>query len=147
MHRHNSGFSLIELLIVITITIMMFAVVTPRMNSFLKRVELKQLANKMASSLQLSHYQAISSGHYVLWTLDLQQHQFVYGKEDKVVSYSDDIEVIYTTASKEKISENKANIRFFPDGSATGGEVLLKGKALYRIQIDWLSGKVDIYEQ
>ena len=38
-------------------------------------------------------------------------------------------------------------ICFFPDGSSTGGEVTLaSSKALRYVQVDWLTGRVAVYE-
>ncbi|MCK7491838.1 MAG: hypothetical protein MZW92_09370 [Comamonadaceae bacterium] len=40
------------------------------------------------------------------------------------------------------------NIRFFPDGSSTGGAITVSGpKLAYRVNVDWLTGAIAIVEQ
>lgn len=143
MTQRQYGFSLIELLIVISISVMALALVAPRMSGIFERLELKQLAQKMTNSLQATRSQAISSGRDALWSVDLKNYNFVYGRDLKKISFSKDINVSLITASKEKISDEQANIRFFSDGSATGGELRLsQDKRQYCIYINWLTGRV-----
>ncbi len=143
-----TGFSLIELLIVMAIAIMTLALLAPRISGALERLELKQLTQKMATSLKATRTQAISTGKDAIWTLDLKQHYFNYGRNHQQVSYSDDIDIAMTTASKQQLSETKANIRFFADGTSTGGEIRLsQDKRHYRIQIAWLTGRVKTYDR
>ncbi|NBC88790.1 MAG: hypothetical protein GVX90_04750 [Alphaproteobacteria bacterium] len=49
----------------------------------------------------------------------------------------------------EDVSEEtrRARFRFFPDGSATGGRITLsRDERQYRIDIDWLTGRVKILD-
>jgi len=48
-----------------------------------------------------------------------------------------------TAADSEYISENTAGIRFFPDGSSSGGRVdFFLARQHHTIEIDWLTGFV-----
>ena len=52
------------------------------------------------------------------------------------------------TAQEELIDNATGNIRFFPDGSSTGGHITVSGpKLAYRINVDWLTGAIAIVEQ
>jgi general secretion pathway protein H len=147
MLKRGSGFSLLELLLVLAITSVIVALVAPRLTGTLDNLQLKRLSRDMAASLRTTRAQAISKGQEEIWLLDLEQHHYQYGKQNKTVSFSQDIDIKLTTASKEQWSRAIASIRFFPDGSATGGEIfLLQGKQNYSIQIDWLTGRVKIYD-
>ena len=54
---------------------------------------------------------------------------------------------LYTT-STETLDEGTGRIRFFPDGSSTGGRVTLIGQGQTRVvDINWLTGEVRIGEQ
>lgn len=58
------------------------------------------------------------------------------------------IKVSLFTAVTEQVAESVGEIRFFPDGSSTGGEVTLAGeKARNYVQVDWLTGRVAVYEE
>jgi general secretion pathway protein H len=147
MKKRLSGFSLIELLIVLTITISILVLAAPRLNGTLDSLQVKKLSREIVASLRATRSQAISKGQDGTWLLDLEKQYFQYGRENTKKYYADDIKLILTTASKEKVSDTVARIRFFPDGSATGGEIKLnQGKFNYSIHIDWLTGRVKIYE-
>jgi general secretion pathway protein H len=147
MKKRLSGFSLIELLIVLTITISVLVLAAPRLNGTLDSLKVKKLSREIVASLRATRSQAISKGQDGTWLLDLDKHYFQYGRENTKVPYAEDIKLVLTTASKEQVSDTVARIRFFPDGSATGGEIKLsQGKFNYSIHIDWLTGRVKIYE-
>ena len=58
-----------------------------------------------------------------------------------------DVDVIFRTAKEELVSESASRIRFFADGSSTGGRVTLaRDGAAYHISVDWLTGRVAITE-
>ena len=49
------------------------------------------------------------------------------------------------TAQTEVSSESKAAIRFYPDGSSTGGRITVaSGERKYVVDVDWLTGRVSI---
>ena len=51
-----------------------------------------------------------------------------------------------STAQQEQLNAATGAIRFFPDGSSTGGGVGLSlGAERYDIQVDWLTGGVSIH--
>ena len=57
------------------------------------------------------------------------------------------LEVELFTAHTEQISDDAGNIRFFPDGSSTGGEIVLgDGRSKFHVQVDWLTGRVSILD-
>ncbi|MEH6874543.1 MAG: GspH/FimT family pseudopilin, partial [Candidatus Competibacter sp.] len=52
------------------------------------------------------------------------------------------------TARSELLDNTTGSIRFFPDGSSTGGAITVGGaKLAYRINVDWLTGAIAIVEQ
>lgn len=145
--KNSSGFSLLELLLVLAITSAIVGLVAPRLSGTLDSLQLKRLSREMAASLSTTRTQAISKGQSAIWLLNLEKHFYQYGRHNKIVSYPESIDVTLTTASKEQISDTIANVRFFPDGSATGGEIVLaRGKQTYSIQINWLTGQIRIYD-
>ena len=56
-----------------------------------------------------------------------------------------DIEITFQTARSEVTSETIGQIRFFPDGSATGGRIglALDGQQV-EVVVDWLTGLVSV---
>ena len=46
------------------------------------------------------------------------------------------------------IDETRGGIRFFPDGSSTGGYIALADdKTEYRVKVDWLTGHISIADR
>jgi general secretion pathway protein H len=51
------------------------------------------------------------------------------------------------TAAHEAADDRVGSIRFFPDGSSTGGRISLSsGKSIHTVVVDWLTGHVRIVE-
>ena len=51
------------------------------------------------------------------------------------------------TAQSERIDAARGSIRFFPDGSSTGGRVTLAtDRESYWVDVDWLTGRVSVLE-
>jgi general secretion pathway protein H len=49
------------------------------------------------------------------------------------------------TAQSQMIGQNQGSIRFFGDGSSTGGRVSLKrGESVWQIDINWLTGQIEL---
>ena len=58
------------------------------------------------------------------------------------------VELHLYTAQSEVLDREKGRIRFFPDGSSTGGAITVSGSKLaYRVNVDWLTGVIAIVEQ
>lgn len=46
-------------------------------------------------------------------------------------------------AQIERLDESSGGIRFYPDGSSTGGEIGVgNGKTAFRVEVEWLTGRV-----
>jgi general secretion pathway protein H len=49
------------------------------------------------------------------------------------------------TAQSELTGEGQGNVRFFADGSSTGGRVVLdRGEKSMQIDINWLTGQLEV---
>ncbi len=145
--RRQIGFSLLELLVVLMIVTTVAALVSPQLSNVLESQKVKTLSRDIASSLRATRQLAISRGRDAVWTLDLEQHAYLDGRRQQWSAFDKDIQVLLTTVAKEQVSDSLANIRFFADGSATGGEIDLRYKRLsYVVQVNWLSGRVKIYD-
>ena len=81
-------------------------------------------------------------------TLDLAQHRFGVTGDPRVIELPDSVALKLYTAQAELIDNATGNIRFFPDGSSTGGHITVSGpKLTYRVNVDWLTGAIAIVEQ
>jgi general secretion pathway protein H len=64
---------------------------------------------------------------------------------DKVYTIPETIKVTIVTAQSQMTGQNQGSIRFFGDGSSTGGRVSLKrGESTWQIDINWLTGQIEL---
>jgi general secretion pathway protein H len=60
---------------------------------------------------------------------------------------SEKVDLKLFTAEAEVSSERNGSIRFYPDGSSTGGRVTVSsGERKYQVDVDWITGRVSIGE-
>jgi general secretion pathway protein H len=80
-------------------------------------------------------------------TLDLDKRAFSLSGNARIFQLPEKLELKLYTAQSEIVNERQGSIRFFPDGSSTGGRVTVaSGERKYLVDVDWLTGKVAILE-
>jgi general secretion pathway protein H len=106
-------------------------------------VELKASARRVAAGLRLAREEAIRSGRDVAFTLDVQARTFEVGRGRPKGRLAEGLELKLEAAEKEMLGDQAGAIRFFPDGSSTGGRVVLALNAKgYQVGVQWLTGRV-----
>ncbi len=147
MRPPERGFSLLELLVVLAMISGILILAAPRLAGSLDTLLLKRSSRELAAALKQTRLQAIRSGKQSELILYLNRHEYAFDWNDKRQTLSEDINIsLITTASAQK-AEDVGAIRFYPDGSATGGEIVLAQDGVdYSVQVDWLTGRVRIYD-
>lgn len=142
----QQGFTLIELLVVLGIIGAVLAVALPSFSRQPGRRQLVSSAHEIASTLREARSQALATNRSSLFHADLRAKAFwTAGGERRHLS--DGIAFAIRTVDGQALAD-AATIRFFPDGSSTGGGVTLSARDLaYEVQVDWLDGGVSIREQ
>lgn len=139
------GFSVLEILVVLAITALLLAIVPPMLPNVIDSTQVKAAVRELSSALKYARSQAISSQDEVALKLDVDKKTYSIQARQRQLSLPDDAKLILTTASSEQISDNEGTIRFFADGSSTGGGVRFKDRQQeYLIDVNWLTGKVTI---
>lgn len=142
--KRVQGFTLIELIIVLLISVLGFAVLGSNIGSGNRGTKLQAVARDIASALRYAHGQALMTQKPVSVAIDLQDNSYRISNRDKTYPFSEDIDVSLVIAEEEYAGE-QGNIRFFGDGSSTGGRITLEwGNQLRRIDINWITGEVSI---
>lgn len=137
------GFTLLELLVVLFIMVLGFAMVGINLSSGNDATALKAATGDMVSALRYARGQALLSHQDATVTIDLAENSYTVSGRDKVYLIPKAIAVTVVTAQKELTGEGLANLRFFPDGSSTGGRITLEqGKSAWEININWLTGQI-----
>lgn len=142
-HR-GGGFTLLELLVVLAIVALGFVYVAPNFARMLESVRFNSAVREVTSGLRQVRGIAVSQGREAVFFLDVENHLFRIDRS-KLQPLPQAIELTLQTAQSELAGPGQGNIRFFPDGSATGGRIVLAlGKLKRRVDIHWLTGRVTV---
>ena len=138
--NNESGFTLLELVIVIAILALAASLAFPRVQGANARTTLETTARRIASALQLAHAESRRTNTSQTLTLDLNHSVFWSDAAPTHESIPKPIAVTTQDDSFEWSGTNR-RIRFIPSGGATGGVIaLVNGNDHARITVDWLTG-------
>jgi general secretion pathway protein H len=139
------GFTLLELTVVLLVVVLGFSVIGLNLSSGNDSTEIKAAARDIVSALRYARGQALMTRQETTVTVDLSDNSYTVSGRDKRFSLPKAINLTVVTAQTELTGEGTANIRFFADGSSTGGRVTLeRGQAKWKIDINWLTGQVEL---
>ena len=144
--RRGAGFTLIEIVVVLAVAALMMTAVPPLFDAVLPGVELKGAARRTLASLRLARDTAIRTGGDTALTIDVESRRLSL-PGFRPVSLPGRIDLDLEVARRELLDEERGAIRFFPDGSSTGGRIVLsRGEGQeatgYQVGVDWLTGRV-----
>jgi len=142
------GFTLIELLLVIVIIAISAAVVAPNIGSGNQTAKLNSSARDIASALRFARGHALTRHKESIVLFNLQDNTYQITDKHKVYRIAKEIEVTLDIAQSQIVDETQGNIRFFPDGSSTGGRITLELTGNKRqLDINWLTGHVELNDK
>jgi general secretion pathway protein H len=136
------GFSLVELVVVMVLIAALAALGLAAIGSGLPGQKLRGAAREIAAELRFTRAQAIATGREQVFRIDVGDKRWQgSGERRGEVPGGIAIEAI---GAREALDEPQAvAIRFFPDGAATGGRLVLRsGEAAWRVDVAWLTGEV-----
>jgi len=148
MGRRQAGFTLLEVLIVLVIGVLLVALTPPLLSGMSGATELHGAARQLAAGLRNARNQAVTGQQEAILLLDLAGRRFAVSGDSREVALPNSVALHLYTAQSELLDGEKGSIRFFPDGSSTGGAITVSGpKRAYRVNVDWLTGGIAIVEQ
>ncbi len=141
------GFTLLELLIALAIAALLFVFVVPAGSRQRDHAELANAARAMAAGLRMTRLQAINAGRAAVFAVDVDHALYQPAGAARAV-LPRGTQLALVTQRKEMLGSAVADIRFFPDGSSTGGAVTLsRGGDRFEVLVNWLTGGVSVHEQ
>jgi prepilin-type N-terminal cleavage/methylation domain-containing protein len=162
----NKGFSLMELIIVLTILVLSVSLVTSSMSNLSRTIELKAAAKKVSGILRYYRSEAVNKGLVYQVLFDSESRavkvQSVSFTEPGDVKEADEkkgeegAKTLYGLPERVQMKEldfpspeypcDLPAVEFYPNGGSNGGSVLLKSQERkgYRIKIHFLTGAVEI---
>ncbi len=141
--RGQYGFTLVELIVVLAIGGLLLALTPPLITAALPGVELKAGARRAAGALRQTREIAIAQGVEAAWLVDIESGRYQIEGQAQRGALPDGIEIELVTSQVELRSERVGGIRFFPDGSSSGGRLILKrGDTGLQVGVNWLTGRI-----
>lgn len=143
--RASAGFTLLELLVVLMLMVMVYALAVPMISAGLPGTELKGAARQLAAGLRQARSLAVTRKEESTLMLDVEQRNFKVSGDQRRYALPAKVDISLFTAQSELLPDKIGAIRFYPDGSSTGGRITVKsGVRKYEINVDWLTGQVTI---
>jgi len=141
----NKGFTLIEIIVALVILGMILAIIPLLLPNVIASTETKAAVRELAAGLRYARSQSITKQKETMLILNVEKKFYQIDKQQKKLKLPDDTQLTLITARSEQHSQDQASIRFFPDGSSTGGRIKLgNDNKMYTIDINWLTGKIKI---
>jgi general secretion pathway protein H len=142
------GFTLIELLVVIAIAALMLTLVLPTGQHRRQHDALSTGAHEIASALRLTRSRAIAANQPTSFVVDVATGFYRPAGASAAVPMPAGSHVTLYTAEEEALSDGVGTIRFYPDGSSSGGGIAISlGRERVQVLVDWLTGGVSIHDQ
>lgn len=141
--RRPLGFTLLELMLVLAIAGLVLGIALPLMSSALPGVQLNGSARELAAALRYARSRSMATDTEVVVHLDLDQREVGLTGSTKTINIPQGLEITLDTAQSELTGDRSGAIRFYPQGSSTGGRITLaQGDRQLRVDVDWLTGRV-----
>lgn len=134
-------------MLVLVIAAAIAAVAVPNMGPALANMEMRTATQDVASGLRYARGQALSRGEEAEFVLNVARHYYRVTGRAKPYALPDSVKLELFTADF-LMDEGQGSIVFYPDGSATGGRVTLKGAGKTRlVDVNWLTGGIVVREE
>lgn len=141
-----SGFTLLEMLAVILLVGIAAAAVSVSVSQGLASARVRAASSELAGALRATRAQAIVRGEEQHFDVDTRANRYDGAKQHDVRLPSG-LRVSITSAKEDQPNDHTGRIRFFPDGSSTGGRITLKsGRREWHVNVAWLTGEVRVVD-
>lgn len=138
--HQNDGFTILELLVVLAIMALALALAQPLVGKTADRLRLESAQSALLNALKTTRAAAIIRGTEASLLIDLNARTF-RSPALPTTSLPPKVELGLKVAGLEATDRSHAEIRFYPDGSSTGGDLTLKLEdRIARLCVHWLTG-------
>ena len=140
--ERSSGFTLIELIVVLIIVLLGMTVVGANFSKVSPALQLKTVGGEIVSALRVARTQAISTQQAVSVRFNLYEDTYqVQGQQQ--LKLPEDLTLSLVILRKNYAGNEIASIIFYQDGSSSGAQLLLElANHKKQIDVNWLTGKI-----
>ena len=143
--KRNAGFTLVEMLCVLSIVALLAGVALPAIPRATSRPRLEAYTLQAAAILIGDRNAAIRRHAAISTVLDAGARTIRSGAGDSHVQFPRDVAFDALLAQRCGGRRVGSTIDFFPNGMSCGGSIgLMRGDAGYQIRVNWLTGGVEV---
>jgi general secretion pathway protein H len=147
LRRGTSGFTLVELILALLIMALAYGLVAPRIGSSSTGLEIQAATQQVAAGLRRARTLAIQSRRDSELAIDVSNKFFSVTGDKKHYQLPASLDYAMYTASSQQIDGKIGMIRFLPDGSSSGGQVIVRSGAFRQaVNVDWITGRTKIQD-
>lgn len=140
--RRRDGYTLVELLVVLTIIAFAAALVLPRLIPDSDAAAVRRTTSLLDMAARSARTDARLQGRDAVLVVDLDARTAEIEPSGRRYELPARVTLTATVAETE-LEGARAGVRFFPDGGATGGRFdITAGRAAGALRIDWITGRV-----
>jgi len=138
-----SGFTIIELIVVLIIVLLGMTVVGANFSKVSPALQLKTVGGEVVSALRLARTQAVSTQQAVSVRFNLYENTYQVQGQQQTLKLPEDLTLSLVILRKNYAGNEIASIIFYQDGSSSGAQVLLElDNHKKQIEVNWLTGKI-----
>jgi general secretion pathway protein H len=143
----EAGFTLFEVMVVVAVLALAAALAYPTVRAGRAEAGARETARALASAMKDARTQAMRSSTQRTVTIDVAMRRFWIDGAAEAQAFGRALNLEVDTIASERQGEQLARVRFYGDGSSTGGEVRIgDGRRQAILRIDWLTGAATILE-
>jgi len=142
----EAGFTLLEVVAVLVIAALVTSAVIFTNRSSGGAARLKALSATVAAGLRHTRGRAIKTGREYVISVDTGNGRISWGTTRAPLTLGEGVRIKVISAESER-RDRIAGIRFFPNGSSTGGRLQLSSSGTqFNVAVNWLTGHVSVDE-
>ncbi|MBT3335971.1 MAG: type II transport protein, partial [Methylococcales bacterium] len=120
----SSGFTIIELIVVLIIVLLGMTVVGANFSKVSPALQLKTVGGEIVSALRVARTQAISTQQAVSVRFNLYENTYQVQGQQQTLKLPEDLTLSLVILRKNYAGNEIASIVFYEDGSSSGARVL-----------------------
>jgi general secretion pathway protein H len=142
----NQGFTLLEILIVVLLLSLALAVTYPSISRGSTALHLRATGRDILNTFRYAREKAVTEQTGMLVAVDKEKQELILsndlGQGSRMYRLPDDVKIQRIALGGTEVLEGPMAVRFLPNGSADGAEVLLKSDkdSFLRIVTDPITG-------
>ena len=134
-------------MVVLVVMGLIIAMVPIAFRQVMPGLELQAAAREVAAAFREARSMAIRNNTEAFVLLDVDERTYQLGENLPEQTLSSGLELELVAAASERIDDSQGRVRFFPDGTSTGGRLTLtQNERKYYVVVDWLTGRVELVD-